>query len=126
MTEESPITFTITLTNPDLDEEEKDETARYILQEMKEIDAVERVSLAKTEPAPTGSKAITRFGIGMVEAVVQIANIQGFMDFLGDRFREQPIEMEVEANGRKLQIKASNQEDLLAAIKAAADFVNPD
>ncbi len=126
MTRKSDITFTIALSDPDLDEEELDETARNILREMNELDTVERANLVKSEQAPTGSKAIAGFGLGIVEAIVNIGNIQGFMDFLGDRFSDKPIEMQVEANGRKLQLKASNQEDLMAAIRAAEDFIDPD
>lgn len=126
MARESDIKFTITLSDPDLDEEELDETARNILREMKELDAVEGASLVKSEQAPTGSKAIAGFGLGIVEAIVKIGNIKGFMDFMGDRFSDKPIVMKVEANGRKLQLKASNQEDLMAAIRAAEDFIDPD
>ena len=126
MTRESDIKFSITLSDTDLDEEELDEAARNILREFNELDAVERASLAPTEKAPTGSKAIAGFGLGIVEAIVKIGNIKGFMDFMGDRFSDKPIVMKVEANGRKLQLKASNQEDLMAAIRAAEDFINSD
>jgi len=35
------------------------------------------------------------------------------------------IELEVEANGKKLKVKASSREELLAAIQAAEEFVKP-
>ena len=126
MREESEIKFIIALSDPDLDEEELDEAGRNILREMNELDTVERASLVKSKQTPAGSKAISGFGLGIVEAVIKIGNIKGFMDFLGTRFSDKPIEMQVEANGRKLKLKASSQEDLIAAIRAAEDFINPD
>ena len=126
MTRESDIKFTIALSDTELDEEELEAATRNIVREFRELDAVEQASLVQTEEAPTGSKAISGFALGILEAIVDIANIKGFMDFMGDRFSDEPIEMEVEANGRKLQLRASNQEDLIAAIRAAEDFITPD
>ncbi|NER26847.1 MAG: hypothetical protein F6J89_04255 [Symploca sp. SIO1C4] len=128
MTEQSNIKLTIALSDPELDEEELDEAARKLLQEMNELDEVEQANLVKVEQAPEGSKAIAGFVLGMLEAVVDVGKVPGFMSFLGDRFggKPTPIEMEVEANGRKLKLKASNQQELLIAIRAAEDFIMPD
>lgn len=126
MIKKSDIKFLITLSDPDLDDEEVEGATRNIVREFKELDTVEQASLVQAEEAPTGSKAISGFALGIVETIVDIGNIKGFMGFLGDRFSDKPIEIEVEANGRKLQLKASNQEDLMAAIRAAEDFITPD
>ncbi len=126
MTRQSDIKFTITLSDPDLDEEELEAATQNIVREFNELDAVEQASLVQVKEAPTGSKAVSGFVLGIVETIVDIGNIKGFMGFLRDRFSDKPIEIEVEANGRKLQLKASNQEDLMAAIRAAEDFITPD
>jgi hypothetical protein len=42
---------------------------------------------------------------------------------LGDRLGGKPIELSVEANGKKLTVKAHSRDELAAAIKAAQDFV---
>lgn len=127
MTEQSNVKFTITLSDPGLDEEELDEATRNLLQEMKELDEVEQASLVKVEQAPEGSKPLVGFVLGMLQAEVSIQNIKKLLGFLGDRLGSKPIEIEVEApNGRKLKVKASSREELLVAIKAAEDFVTPD
>lgn len=127
MTEPSNVKFTITLSDPDLDEEELDEATRNLLREMKELDEVEQASLVKVEQDPVGTKSVAGFILGMLQAEVSLANIKKLMGFLGDRLGGQPIEMEVEApNGRKLKVKASSREELLVAIQAAEDFVTPD
>jgi len=127
MTEQSNVKFTITLSDPDLDEEGLDEATRNLLREMKELDEVEQASLVKVEQAPVGTKSVAGFILGMLQAEVSLANIKKLLGFLGDRLGGQPIEMEVEApNGRKLKVKASSREELLVAIQAAEDFVTPD
>jgi hypothetical protein len=127
MTAQSNVKFTITLSDPDLDEEELDEATRNLLQEMNKLDEVEQASLVKVEQAPVGSKSVAGFVLGMLQAEVSLANIKMLLGFLGDRLGGKPIEMEVEApNGRKLKVKASSREELLAAIQAAEDFVTPD
>jgi hypothetical protein len=127
MTAQSNVKFTITLSDPDLDEEELDEATRNLLQEMNKLDEVEQASLVKVEQAPVGSKSVAGFVLGMLQAEVSLTNIKMLLGFLGDRLGNKPIEMEVEApNGRKLKVKASSREELLVAIKAAEDFVTPD
>jgi hypothetical protein len=61
--------------------------------------------------------------IGLLTAEVSAGNAQKLMGFLGDRLGGKPIELEVEANGKKLTVKAHSREELEAAIKAAQDFV---
>jgi hypothetical protein len=46
------------------------------------------------------------------------------LGFLGDRLGGKPIELSVEANGRKLTVKAHSREELEMAIKAAQDFIS--
>jgi len=50
-------------------------------------------------------------------------NAQKVMGFLFDRIGPKPIELEVEANGKKLKVKASSQAELMAAIEAAQKFI---
>jgi hypothetical protein len=127
MTQQSNVKFTITLSDPDLGEEELDEATRNLLREMRELDEVEQASLVKVEQAPVGTKSGAGFILGMLQAEVSLANIKKLLGFLGDRLGGKPIEMEVEApNGRKLKVKASSREELLVAIQAAEDFVKPD
>jgi hypothetical protein len=45
------------------------------------------------------------------------------LSFLSDRLSHKSIELEVEANGKKLKIIASNQQELTAALEAAQKFV---
>lgn len=50
--------------------------------------------------------------------------INSLMRFLRERFGDQRIQLEVEANGKKLKVQASNMPELEAAIQVAQEFMN--
>lgn len=122
MSAESNIKLTIALNDPNLDAEEQDQLTRSLLREMKDLD-VESADLVAVEETPEGSKAFGGFLLGMLQAEVSIANVKRVLSYIGDRFSSKPIELEVEANGRKLKVKASSKEELVAAIQEAEKFV---
>lgn len=123
MTANSNIKFTITFNDPDLDAEEKDEQAQRLIAELKEIDEVDTVGRVLDPNPPEGNKALGGFLAGLLMAEVNVANAKKLMGFLGDRLGGKPIELAVEANGKKLTVKAHSREELEAAIKAAQDFI---
>ena len=122
MIAESNVKLTIALKEPDLDAEELDELTRNLLQEMRDLN-VERADLVAVEETPERTKAFGGFLPGLLQAEVSVANIKRVLGFIGDRLGGQPIELEVEANGKKLKVKASSQEELHVAIQAAEKFV---
>jgi hypothetical protein len=119
----SNIKLTIAFTDPELDPEELDTQAQNLLAQLKDLDEVERVDRVVDPNPPAGSKAFGGFLLGMLTTQVNPANAQKLIGFLGDRLGGKPIELEVEANGKKLKVKASSQAELQAAIKAAQDFI---
>lgn len=123
MTANSSIKFTITFNDLDLDEEEKDEQAQRLIAELKQIDEVDAVGRVLDPNPPEGNKALGGFLAGLLMAEVNVANAKKLMGFLGDRLGGKPIELAVEANGKKLTVKAHSREELEAAIKAAQDFI---
>lgn len=111
------------LQRSELDLEERDEQAQQLLTELRQMDEVETVDRILDPNPPEGNKAIGGFLVGLLMAEVSVANAKKLMGFLGDRLSNKPIELSVEANGKKLSVKASSREELEAAIKAAKDFI---
>lgn len=122
MPSESSIKFTITFNDPALDSEELDEQAQRLMSELKQIDDVETNLVLDPNP-PEGNKSLGGFLVGLVTAEINMTNAKKLVGFLGDRLGGKPIELSVEANGKKLTVKAHSREELEAAIKAAQDFV---
>ncbi len=123
MQDSSNITLTIAFTDPDLDDEELEAQAQTLLAQLKDLDEVETVDRVRDPNPPEGNKAIGGILVGLLTAEVSVVNFKKLCGFLGDRLGNKPIELEVEANGKKLKVKASSQAELKAAIEAAQKFL---
>ncbi len=122
MTITSNVQITIALKDSDLDDEELQEETEKLLQQMRELDEVEDANLV-TDPNPPERGKGGGFLLGLLTAEVNAKNIKALFGFLSDRLGNKPIELEVEANGKKLKVVASSQQELQAAIQAAQEFV---
>jgi hypothetical protein len=122
MSSESNVKLTIALSNPDLDAEEQEQETRNLLRDIKELD-VESAELVAVTEIPQGAKSVGGFLLGVLQAEVSLANFKKLLGFLGDRLGNKTIELEVEANGKKLKVKASSQQELNAAIEQAQKFI---
>ncbi|MEO1390315.1 MAG: hypothetical protein AAFV85_23530 [Cyanobacteria bacterium J06634_6] len=123
MTEPTNLNLTIKFNDSELDDDERTLQARKLLKQMKSMDEVESASqLLDTNP-PAGNKSVGGFLVGMLTAEISAENAKGVFRFLSDRLSGKTIEMEVEANGKKLKLKASSRAELLTAIEAAQQFV---
>jgi hypothetical protein len=87
------------------------------------MDEVETVDRVLDPNPPEGNKALGGFLVGLLTAEVNATNAKKLMGFLGDRLGDKPIELSVEANGKKLTVKAHSREELQDAIQAAQDFI---
>ena len=124
MNDQSSIKLTIAFDDTDLEPEERDEQAQRFLAELKQVDEVESVERLLDPNPPEGNKSLGGFLVGMLLAEVNPANGKKLLGFLGDRLGGKPIELSVEANGRKLTVKAHSREELEAAIKLAQEFIS--
>ncbi len=122
MSVNSSIKLTIAFNDPDLDSEELEEQAQNLLDQMRGLNEIEMVDRVFDPNPPAGNKAVGSILVGLLTAQVNKENAQKLLGFLGDRLGNKPIELEVEANGKKLKVKASSQAELEAAIAAAQKF----
>jgi len=123
MTPDSNVKFTIAFNDPNLDSDELEAQAQNLLAQMRDLDEIETVDRVLDPNPPKGNKAIGGMLVGLLTAQVNLANAQKLLGFLGDRLVNKSIELEIEANGKKLKVKASSQAELEAAIAAAQKFI---
>ena len=121
MTDTSNVKLTIAFNDPDLDAEEREEQAQRFMAELQQIDEVEVDRVLDPNP-PEGNKVVGAILVGLLTVQVNKENAQKVMAFLGDRLGGKLIELEVEANGKKLKVSAHSREELEAAIVAAQKF----
>ena len=124
MSNESTIKLMIAFNDPDLEPEERDEQAQRFLAELKQVDEVESVERILDPHPPERNMSLGGFLVGILLAEVNPANGKELLEFLGDRLGGKPIELSVEANGRKLTVKAHSREELEAAIRLAQEFIS--
>ena len=118
----------IQFNDPALDEEECDRNYLRLIHELKNnpaIDAVHRVPVAApSEARSEPSKSTLTFIKNLLTAEITGDNLRPALQSLYNRLVKKTIEIEVEANGRRLKVTASSQEDLEVAIQNAQRFVD--
>ncbi|OUL23731.1 hypothetical protein [Nostoc sp. 106C] len=119
----SNIQITLDLRDPDLDDEALEKLTQSLRRDMLDLDEVKDVKRILDPNPPQGNKALGAVLVGLLTAEVNAKNIKTMFGFLSDRLGGKQITMEVEANGKKLKVTASSQQELLAAIQAAQQFV---
>lgn len=124
MTDESTIKLTISLADPELDEEELDELTRHVLRDIKDL--VEDASMAEDEETlesvHRGGLATTLLGV--LNAEVSIANLKKFLGFLGDRLGNKPIKISgKKPDGTEFSLEASSREELQQAAQELIDLM---
>lgn len=125
MTSNSNLKLTIEFNDPTLNLEERDEQAQLLMNELKDINEIDTVArVLDPTPDPVGSKGVGGFLVGLLMAEVKVDNAKKLFGYLRDRLGGKSIEFTVEANGKKLSVKASSREELDYAIKAATDFIS--
>ncbi|MDF5711238.1 MAG: hypothetical protein PUP90_27090 [Nostoc sp. S4] len=124
MADTSDIKLTITFIDQDLDAEEKDQEAKKLLTQMKELDEVEEVNRVAEIDVPEGSKSITGYVVGQVIAFVKSESVKQVWGFLTDRLGNKPIEIELEVtkDSKKVKVKASSRKELEAAVNAIEEI----
>ncbi|WP_293146050.1 MULTISPECIES: hypothetical protein [unclassified Microcoleus] len=123
MPENSFIKLTIAFNDPDLDSEELEGQAQNLRAQMRDLDEIESIDRVLDPNPPEGNKSVGGILVGVLTAQVNIENIQKVLRFLYDRIGSKRIELEVEANGRKLKVNVGSQEELALAIEAAEKFI---
>lgn len=124
MTASPNLKLTIEFNDPELDPEQRDEQAQFLMNELRDIDEIDTVDRVLVPNPPEASKAIGGFLVGSLMALVKVDDAKKLFDYLRDRLGGKTIEFTVEANGKKLAVKASSREELDYAIKAAEDFIS--
>ena len=112
MKDEADIKLKIFFNDPDLTSDECDEQARQLMAELGDMAEVEAVSCVSDPSPPQGSKAIGGSLAGWLTAQIKLNHVQQLFGWLGERLGGKLIEMEVEANGRKLKLKVHSPDEL--------------
>lgn len=115
---ENSLEVTITLSAPDLKDEQLQDAVQNLQLEANEVEGVKEASLIAVEEAPEGAKSVGGFLLDKFKALVQPKKLLNLVKTLANRLiGNQTIEFKIEKKDKKgkstkLEFKISKPEDL--------------
>ncbi len=121
----SNVEVTISLSEPDLDDDKLQAEAENLLPQIREVDGIEEANLVTLEEAPTGSKAVEGFSVGQLIALVNLKNVGSLFSFLGG-LGHKPIKVVIKKSplNEEITLEATNREDFELALEKVANLLN--
>ena len=122
------IEATITLQDPQLNDEELQNLVQVIRGELLETKVVDEADLIPIKDAPSGAKPLkgASFVTGAFKAIADLTQLKPIAESLGNRLFGQTIEIEVEKRflrGKKLKITLQSVDDLPKAMSEIDKFM---
>lgn len=121
---ETQVRVIITLSDPQLKDEEIQEAVQNLQSELREVEGVTESDLIPVEQASPNSKSIGGFLLGQLKALVSIKYLKTLVSFLGHNLFGRTVEIKAEGNGRKLEVKLSRPEDIDKVMPQVERFIN--
>jgi hypothetical protein len=122
---ETRVQVTITLSAPELKDEQLQEAVQNLQLEAQDVDGVQEASLIAIEEAPVGSKSLGGFLLNRFKALVEIKKLPNLIKTLGSRLiGNQIIKVKAEGKGKKLEIEISKPEDLAKIMPEVNKFID--
>ncbi len=122
---ETRVRVTITLSEPQLKEEELQEAVQNLQLELREVEGVTEADLIPVEQAPPDSKGIGGFLLGQLKALVSLKHLKTLVNFVSQNLViGRTVKIKAEGNGRKLDIELSRPEDIDKVMPQVERFIN--
>ncbi|MFB8791680.1 MAG: hypothetical protein U7123_23270 [Potamolinea sp.] len=115
--------FTFAVNDPELEDAERQEIARKLLRELRQLDEVENADFAKDLELELGAKSVLATIAGVLTAEVSIENIQKVLGFIGDRIPNKPVIIKVKVGEKEVEIEAKSRKELEDAEKVVRQLL---
>lgn len=112
MTDKPTVQFTFAVNDPELEDDERQEIARKLLRELRQMDEVENADFAKELKLEPGAKSVLATIVGVLTAEVSVENIQKVLGFIGDRIPNKPVVIKVKVGEKEVEIEAKSRKEL--------------
>ena len=123
MTDQQTIQFTFAVNDPGLEDAERQEIARKLLRELRQLDEVEKVDFAKDSELEPGARSVLATIVGVLTAEVSIENIQKVLGFIGDRIPNKPVIIKVKVGEKEVEIEVKSRKELEDAEKVVRQLL---
>lgn len=123
MIDKQTVQFTFAVNDPELEDVERQEIARKLLRELRQLDEVENADFAKDLELELGAKSVLATIAGVLTAEVSIENIQKVLGFIGDRIPNKPVIIKVKVGEKEVEIEAKSRKELEDAEKVVRQLL---
>jgi HD superfamily phosphohydrolase len=123
MTDTSIIQFTFAVNDPKLEDAERQEIARKLLRDLRQLDEVENADFAKDSELEPGARSVLATIVGVLTAEVSIENIQKVLGFIGERIPNKPVVIKVKVGEQEVEIEAKSRKELEDAEKVVRQLL---
>ncbi len=96
-----------------------DKLTADLLKEMRSLDEIDRVQRVSDPNPPEGEMSGGGNLVGVVASKLNLSNVRSVGGYLAQKFASKPVDIKVEANGRKFEIIGVRPEDLDKVVEAA-------
>lgn len=121
---ETSVQVKITLSDPDLKDEELQDAVQNLQWELQEVQGITDAEFIPVEQAPPNSKGIGGFLLGGLKALVKLKHLKTLINFLGQNLFGKTVKIEVEGNGKKLKLELNRPEDIDKVMPQLENFIN--
>ena len=123
MTDKPTVQFTFAVNDPELEDAERQEIARKLLRELRQLDEVENANFAKDSELEPGARSVLATIVGVLTAEVSRENIQKVLGFIGDRIQNKPLVIKVKVGEQEVEIEAKSRKELEDAEKVVRQLL---
>ncbi|MGF1493665.1 MAG: hypothetical protein ACFBSC_14655 [Microcoleaceae cyanobacterium] len=109
---EQTIQLNFTIADPNLDDSERDQQARQLLKELRQLDEVERADRTEDLDSEAGGRPGLATLIGFLTIEVNRENIHKLLKWLQGRVSPKPIEIVVKDEDKDVKIVVQSSDDL--------------
>lgn len=122
----SNIVLTITFTDPELTDEERDEEAVELLKELEDnFDADIEAAYQVLDPKPPeGTKSVGAFLAGVLTTEISASGCRKVLHGFKHSLRKKNFSFEAEVNGAKMKVSAASQEEAQFALEKIEAFID--
>ena len=120
------IVLTITFTDPELTDEERDEEAVELLKELEDnFDAdIEAAHQVRDPNPPEGNKSIGAFLAGVLTTEISASGCRKVLHGFKHSLRKKIFILKAEVNGVKMEVSAASREDAEFALEKVEAFID--
>jgi hypothetical protein len=123
MSEDTVVTLTIALDDPQLEPEEQEEIVQSLVNQLSDLEEIEQVERPENPHPTEGGRPAVEYLIGVLMAKVNWNNLKSVLGFVGDRLGDKQIKIKLKVKDIEIEIEAKSRQELIEAKKLIDEII---